>query len=264
MNWIHPTAVIASGARIAQGVKIGAYAVIGPQVVLATGNVVGPHAVIEGATVVGPGNRFLQFCAIGAGPQMDGWAGEPGALIIGAGNIFREFASIHASTGAQPTRIGSRNLIMTGAHVAHDCALGDDIRLANGATLGGHVQVADFAQVSGLTAIHQHSRVGTHAFVAGGSIVTQDVPPYCLVQGDRARLAGLNAVGLRRAGFTLAEVAELRRAYRTLFLGTVPMEGRLAAARLGAGARTLVLLEFLQSSIRGCITTPRSRSRLAA
>ncbi|HQT52492.1 MAG TPA: acyl-[acyl-carrier-protein]--UDP-N-acetylglucosamine O-acyltransferase, partial [Phenylobacterium sp.] len=142
MSLIHPTAVIASGARVAEGVEIGAYAVIGPQVVLATGNVVGPHAVIEGATVVGPGNRFLQFCAIGAGPQVDGWAGETGALAIGGGNVFREFVTVHASTGVEPTKIGSRNLIMTGAHVAHDCVLGDDIRLANAATLGGHVQVA--------------------------------------------------------------------------------------------------------------------------
>lgn len=125
------------------------------------------------------------------------------------------------------------------------------------------MQVADFAQVSGLVAIHQYSRIGTHAFVAGGSIVTQDVPPFCLVQGDRARLAGLNAVGLKRAGVTPAEVAELRRAYRTLFLGTGPMEDRLAAARLSAGARTLVLLDFLESSVRGCISTPRSR-KLAA
>ncbi|WP_310539279.1 acyl-ACP--UDP-N-acetylglucosamine O-acyltransferase [Phenylobacterium sp.] len=263
MSLIHPTAVIASGARIAEGVEIGAYAVIGAQVVLASGNVVGPHTVLEGATVVGPGNRFLQFCAIGAGPQMEGWAGETGALVIGQGNVFREFVTVHASSGQQPTRIGSRSLIMTGAHVAHDCVLGDDIRLANAATLGGHVEIADFAQVSGLVAIHQHSRIGTHAFVAGGSIVTQDVPPFCLVQGDRARLAGLNAVGLKRAGFKATEISELRRAYRTLFLGRGPMERRMAVARLDAGARTLVLLDFLESSVRGCISTPRSR-RLAA
>ncbi len=264
MNLVHPTAVIASGAQIAPGVEIGAYAVLGPQVVLGPGNVVGPHAVIEGATVVGPGNRFLQFCAIGAGPQVDSWAGEAGALVIGAANVFREFVTVHASIGLQPTKIGSRNMIMTGAHVAHDCTLGDDIRLANGATLGGHVEIADFAQVSGLVAIHQHSRIGTHAFVAGGSIVTQDVPPFCLVQGDRARLAGLNAVGLKRAGFALAEIAELRRAYRTLFLGTGPMEDRLAAARRGAGAHTMALVAFLESSGRGCISTPRSRAKLAA
>lgn len=263
MSLIHPTAIIAAGARIAEGVEIGAYAVIGPQVVLATGNVVGPHAVIEGATVVGPGNRFLQFCAIGAGPQIEGWAGETGALTLGEGNVFREFVTVHASTGPAPTRIGSRNLIMTGAHVAHDCVLGDGIRLANAATLGGHVVIGDFAQVSGLVAIHQHSRIGTHAFVAGGSIVTQDVPPFCLVQGDRARLAGLNAVGLKRAGFAGAEIAELRAAYRTLFLGAGAMEQRLAAVRRGAGSRTLVLLDFLESSVRGCISTPRSR-KLAA
>ncbi|MBP7649354.1 MAG: acyl-ACP--UDP-N-acetylglucosamine O-acyltransferase [Phenylobacterium sp.] len=264
MSRIHPTAVIASGAQIAADVEIGAYAVIGPQVRLASRNVVGPHVVIEGATEIGEANRFLQFCAIGAGPQVDGWAGEAGALVIGSNNIFREFVTVHASTGPEPTKIGSRNMIMTGAHVAHDCALGDDIRLANAATLGGHVEIADFAQVSGLTAIHQHSRIGTHAFVAGGSIVTQDVPPYCLVQGDRARLAGLNSVGLKRAGFSAVEIAELRRAYRTLFLGTGPMADRLAAARLGAGARTTALVAFLESSGRGCISTSRSRPKMAA
>lgn len=264
MSLIHPTAVIAAGAQIAPGVEIGPYAVIGPQVRLAAGNIVGPHVVIEGVTAIGPGNRFLQFCAIGAGPQVDGWAGEAGALTIGAGNVFREFVTVHASAGRAPTRIGSRCLIMTGAHVAHDCVLGDDIRMANAATLGGHVEIADHAQLSGLVAIHQHTRIGTHAFVAGGSIVTQDAPPFCLVQGDRARLAGLNAVGLKRAGFSLGEITELRRAYRILFLSAGPMEDRLAAARLGAGAGALALIEFLESSGRGCISTPRSRAQVAA
>ncbi|WP_421933752.1 acyl-ACP--UDP-N-acetylglucosamine O-acyltransferase [Phenylobacterium sp.] len=264
MSQVHPTAVIAPGARIAPDVVVGPYAVIGPQVRLAAGNVVGPHVVIEGATDIGPGNRFLQFCAIGAGPQVDGWAGEAGALAIGGGNVFREFVTVHAATGAQPTKIGSRNLIMTGAHVAHDCVLGDDIRMANAATLAGHVEIGDHAQLSGLVAVHQHTRIGTHAFVAGGSIVTQDAPPFCLVQGDRARLAGLNAVGLKRAGFSPAEIADLRRAYRLLFLGAGPMEDRLAAARLSAGARALVLVEFLESSGRGCISTQRSRLRAAA
>ncbi|MDO8378130.1 acyl-ACP--UDP-N-acetylglucosamine O-acyltransferase [Phenylobacterium sp.] len=264
MSRIHPTAVIAAGAQIAPDVEIGAYAVIGPQVRLAAGNIVGPHVVIEGATDIGPGNRFLQFCAIGAGPQVDGWAGEAGALAIGSDNVFREFVTVHASPGRAPTRVGSRCLIMTGAHVAHDCVLGDDIRMANAATLGGHVEIADHAQLSGLVAIHQHTRIGTHAFVAGGSIVTQDAPPFCLVQGDRARLAGLNAVGLKRAGFSLGEITELRRAYRILFLGDGDREDRLAAARLGAGLHTLALIEFLESSGRGCISTPRSRLRVAA
>lgn len=264
MSQVHPTAVIAPGARIAPDVVVGPYAVIGPQVRLAAGNVVGPHVVIEGATDIGPGNRFLQFCAIGAGPQVDGWAGEAGALTIGGGNVFREFVTVHAATGAEPTKIGSGNLIMTGAHVAHDCVLGDDIRMANAATLGGHVEIGDHAQLSGLVAVHQHTRIGTHAFVAGGSIVTQDAPPFCLVQGDRARLAGLNAVGLKRAGFSPGEIADLRRAYRILFLGAGAMEDRLAAARLGAGAGALTLIAFLENSGRGCISTPRSRAKMAA
>ena len=260
MTHIHPTAIIASGAELAPDVEVGAYSVIGPDVRLGAGSVVGPHVVIEGATDIGPGNRFLQFCAIGAGPQVDGWSGQAGALVIGAGNILREFVTVHGSTGPEPTRIGSRNLIMTGAHVAHDCQLGDDIRLANAATLGGHVQIADGVQVSGLVAIHQHCRIGTQAFVAGGAIVTQDVPPYCLVQGDRARLAGLNTTGLKRAGASPAEIADLRRAYRILFLGPGERLERLAAARLGAGPRALALIAFLESSARGCISSPRTRA----
>jgi UDP-N-acetylglucosamine acyltransferase len=262
---IHPTAVIEPGARIGPGCRIGAYAYVGPQVVLGAGNIVGPHVVIEGASRIGAGNRFLQFASIGAGPQSDDWAGEAGALEIGCDNVFREQVTVNASTGGTPTRIGDRNMLMTAAHVGHDARLGNDIHMANGATLGGHVQVEDQAWISGLTAVHQHARIGALAFVAGGAMVVQDVPPFCMVQGDRARLAGLNATGLRRAGLDAAALAALRRAYRTLFLRGGSLAERIAAARDEApgSAEVARLTGFLEGSARGVICAPRKPAQAA-
>jgi UDP-N-acetylglucosamine acyltransferase len=257
MTRIHPTAVIEPGAQVAEGCEIGAYALVGARVRLGPDNVVGPHVVIEGRTEVGPGNRFLQFASIGAGPQADGWAGEAGALVIGGGNVFREQVTVNASLGPEPTRIGDRNLLMAAAHVGHGAVLGSDIRMANAATLGGEVTVQDFAWLGGLSAVHQRARIGAHAFVAGGAMVVQDAPPFCTVQGDRARLAGLNAVGLKRAGYGPGEIAALRRAYRMLFMGAGPMEGRLAAAAALGGEAVLTLVAFMSPSDRGVISTTR-------
>jgi UDP-N-acetylglucosamine acyltransferase len=255
MDRIHPTAVIAPTARIASGCEVGPYAVIGPQVTMAPDNVVGPHAVIEGRTTIGAGNRFSQACSIGAGPQVTGWAGEAGRLTIGDGNVFREFVTVHGATDGE-TVVGDRCLIMAAAHIAHDCRIGDEVKMANGATLAGHVEVGDFAWLSGLCAVHQWSRIGAHAFIAGGAIVTQDVPPFCLVQGDRARLVSLNATGLKRAGFASAEIMDLRRAYRVLFRGSGSMAERLAELE-GAAGPVAELTGFLRQSSRGAISTER-------
>lgn len=257
MNNIHPTAVVEPGAQVAEDCEIGAYAFVGSQVRLGPGNVVGPHVVVEGRTEIGPGNRFLQFASIGAGPQADGWAGEAGALVIGEGNVFREQVTINASLGPEPTRIGDRNLLMAAAHVGHGGRLGSHIRMANAATLGGDVVVEDFAWLGGLCAVHQRARIGAHAFVAGGAMVVQDVPPFCTVQGDRARLAGLNTVGLKRAGYAAGEIAALRRAYRLLFLGAGPMDKRIALAEALGGDAVAQLVRFMASSDRGIISTPR-------
>lgn len=261
---IHATAILASGAHIHETCKIGPYAVIGEGVRLGPGNVVGPHVVIEGDTEIGAGNHFLASCSIGASPQISGRSSDAGRLVIGDGNVFREFVTVHAG-GEAATVLGARNLIMATAHVAHDCVLGDDIVLANGATLGGHVVIDDLAQVSGLCAIHQHVRIGTLAFVAGGSIVTQDVAPYCLVQGDRARLVSLNLVGLRRAGVLAAEIGALKRAYRALFAGGGPMTERIAAVEAAApDERVMRLVDFLRKSSRGVITASRRALATAA
>lgn len=260
MSQIHPTAAIEPGARLGEGCVVGAYAFVGGRVRLGPGNVVGPHAVIEGDTEIGPDNRILQFASIGAGPQADGWAGEAGALLIGAGNVFREQVTVNASTGPEPTRVGDRCLLMAAAHVGHGAQVGDQVRMANAATLGGEVEVGDGAWLGGLCAVHQHVRVGALAFVAGGAMVVQDVPPFCTVQGDRARLAGLNSVGLKRAGRSAAEIAALRRAYRALFLGTESLEDRLAAARACGGPLGLDLADFMTGSGRGVISSPRRRA----
>lgn len=253
MNAIHPTAVVAPTAQIGKGCEIGPYAVIGPRVVMGPGNIVGPHAVIEGRTTIGAGNRFSQACSIGAGPQVTGWAGEAGRLVIGDDNVFREFVTVHGSVDGE-TVVGSRSLIMATAHIAHDCRIGDEVKMANGATLAGHVEIGDFAWVSGLCAVHQWSRIGAYAFVAGGAIVVQDVPPFCLVQGDRARLVSLNTTGLKRAGFSSAEIMALRRAYRVLFRSAGTLAERLEELS-GAAGHVATLVDFLRHSERGAIST---------
>jgi len=257
MASIHPTAVVADTAEIDPSCDIGPYAVIGPRVRLGPGNVVGPHVVLDGETRIGAGNRFLASCSVGASPQISGRVDHVGRLDIGDENVFREFVTVHAG-GEGVTRIGSRGLFMATAHVAHDCLIGDDVILANGATLAGHVQIGDRAQLSGLCAVHQYVRIGTLAFVAGGSIVTQDVAPYCLVQGDRARLVSLNTVGLRRAGLTAEQARALRRVFRALFQSPAALPERLAAARaLAEDQRTSELVAFVAASGRGVIATPR-------
>jgi UDP-N-acetylglucosamine acyltransferase len=260
---IHPTAVIAPGAVIGEGTRIGPYAVIGAEVRIGRDNMIGPHAVIDGRTTIGDRNAFSQAVSVGAPPQHDAWRGGPAELVIGDGNIVREFATLHGGVLA-PTRIGSRNMIMTGAHVAHDCVLGNDIHMANAATLAGHCVVGDHAWISGLCAIHQHSRIGAYAFVAGGAIVTQDVPPFCLVQGDRARLVGLNAVGLKRAGFTSRSILELRRAFRSLFAEPGALAERIAAVEANAEGPVRELVEFLKADGRGALTTLRRKAGRAA
>ncbi|WP_374575059.1 acyl-ACP--UDP-N-acetylglucosamine O-acyltransferase [Phenylobacterium sp.] len=262
---IHPTAVIAPGAVIGEGVRIGPYAVIGPKVRMGRDNEVGPHAVIDGDTVIGDRNRFHQGAAVGGAPQHDAWTGGDAPLVIGDDNVVREFATLHGGVLA-PTRVGSRNLFMTGSHVAHDCVIGDDVHMANAATLAGHVTIGDHAWVSGLCAIHQHCRIGDYAFVAGGAIVVQDVAPFCLVQGDRAKLVSLNTTGLKRAGFKNAQILELRRAFRTLFADAAPMAERIAAVEAWAGDEGAVrqLVDFLKADGRGSITTLRRKSARAA
>jgi UDP-N-acetylglucosamine acyltransferase len=252
---IHPTAIVAQGAEIDSSVEIGPYVVIGPRVRIGAGTTVGPHAVIEGNTTIGRNNRIFQFAAIGAIPQDLKYAGEETRLEIGDENQIREFATMHVGTagGGGVTRVGNRCLFMANSHVAHDCQVGNGCILANSAALAGHILVEDDVTVGGLAGVHQFVRIGRNAFIAAGSLVTQDVPPYCIVQGDRAALSGLNAVGLTRHGFTPQQISRIKSAYKTLFRGALGLREAIARVRAEHGGHAEVdhLLAFLEGSERG-------------
>jgi UDP-N-acetylglucosamine acyltransferase len=251
----HPTAIIAAGAEIGPGTRIGPYAVIGAGVRLGHDNVVGPHAVVEGDTEIGDRNHIFQFASVGAPPQDLKWGGGNSRLRIGNDNVFREHVTIH-SGAARPlgtTTIGDGNLFMVNSHVGHDCRIGNHTRFVNGAGIAGYCEVDDHAFLSGLVAVHQFTRIGALAFVAAGAMVSQDVPPFCLAQGDRARLVSLNEVGLRRNGFIETDVLMLRKVFRLLFRGGGSKAERMAAVdHAYAGRRGVdLLLRFLSDTKRG-------------
>lgn len=252
---VHPTAIIAPGAKLHATVEVGPYAVIGSQVTIGAGTVVGPHAVIDGRTRLGERNKVFQFASVGAPPQDLKYAGEDSALEIGNENLIREFTTLHKGTtgGGGVTRIGDRNLFMAYAHVAHDCQVGNACVLANAATLGGHVEVGDHVILGGLAAVHQFTRIGKHAFVAGGAMVVMDVPPFCVAQGDRAELAGINSIGLARHGFSEEQIGRVKEAYRILFRSKLPLEEAVERLRteLGDQPEIQALLTFVTSSQRG-------------
>lgn len=255
MTGVHPTAVIHSGVRLHATVQVGPYAVIGQHVQLGAGTIVGPHAVIEGRTRIGERNRIFQFASVGAQPQDLKYAGEDSELHIGDENLIREFTTLHKGTagGGGVTRVGNGNLFMAYSHVAHDCQVGNGCVFANSATLGGHVEIGDHVILGGLSAVHQFTRIGRHAFVAGGSMVVMDVPPYCTAQGDRAELVGINSVGLARHGFSEEQIGQLKDAYRVLFRSKLPLDEALDRLRteLGGSPEIEVLLAFVASSTRG-------------
>ena len=252
---VHPTAIVAPGARLHATAEVGPYAVIGPQVEIGAGTIVGPHAVIEGRTRLGERNKVFQFASVGAPPQDLKYAGEDSALEIGSENLIREFTTLHKGTtgGGGVTRIGNRNLFMAYAHVAHDCQVGNGCVLANAATLGGHVEIGDNVILGGLAAVHQFTRIGKHAFVAGGAMVVMDVPPFCTAQGDRAELAGINSIGLARHGFSEDQIGRVKEAYRILFRSKLPLDEAVERLRTELGDQPEIqeLLTFVTTSQRG-------------
>jgi len=219
MPQIHPSAVVDPGAEIAESASIGPYCVVGPDVVLAEKVVLHAHVVVAGRTHIGAETAIFPFASIGHPPQDLKYRGEPSELVIGAGNIIREHVTMNPGTegGGMITRVGDGCLFMTGAHVAHDCIIEDHVIMANNATLGGHVVLGEHAIIGGLSAVHQFTRIGRHAMIGGMSGVEQDVIPYGSALGDRARLSGLNIVGLKRRGFSRKDIHALRTAYRLLF-----------------------------------------------
>jgi UDP-N-acetylglucosamine acyltransferase len=252
---VHPTAIVTPGAKLHPTVEVGPYAVIGPQVEIGAGTTVGPHAVIDGRTRLGERNKVFQFASVGAQPQDLKYAGEDSALEIGNENLIREFTTLHKGTagGGGVTRIGNGNLFMAYAHVAHDCQVGNGCVLANAATLGGHVEVGDHVIIGGLAAVHQFTRIGPHAFVAGGAMVVMDVPPFCTAQGDRAELVGINSIGLARHGFSEEQIGRVKEAYRILFRSKLPLEEAVERLRteLGDQGEVQALLAFVTTSRRG-------------
>ncbi len=226
---IHPTALLDPAALLGAHVSIGPYCVVGPEVQLGDGVQLMAHVVVDGDTSIGTGTVVYPFTSLGLPPQDLKYKGEKSSLVIGARNTIREHVTMNPGTegGGMVTRVGDDCLFMVGAHVAHDCQVGNHVILANNATLAGHVTVGDYAILGGLSAVHQFVRIGAHAMVGGMSAVENDVIPYGLVKGERAHLAGLNIVGLERRGFEREAIHTLRNAYRMLFASEGTMVERL-------------------------------------
>jgi UDP-N-acetylglucosamine acyltransferase len=262
MSLIHPSAIVDPSAIIGEGTKVGPYSIIGPNVVLGRDNVVGPHVVIDGHTKIGDSNQFYQFSSVGAAPQDLKYRGEASELIIGNRNIIRECVTLQPGTtgGGMVTKIGDQNLFMANTHVGHDTFVGNRCVFANSAALAGHVVVGDGVIVGGLSGIHQFVRLGDVAMIGAGAMVSQDVPPYFMAQGDRAKIHGINRVGLERNGGTREDFAAVRSLYRAVFTPPtgrgaprMTFKERLAAAKeqVAGNARAAQVIGFLESSERG-------------
>jgi UDP-N-acetylglucosamine acyltransferase len=261
MPSIHPTAVVDPRARLAEDVTVGPFCVVGPQVELSPGVELTSHVVVEGRTRIGRGTRVYSFAALGHPPQDLKYKGEPTSLVIGTGNVIREHVTMHPGTagGGLVTTVGDNGLFMVGVHIAHDCVVGNNVVMANNATLGGHVHVGDFAVLGGLAAIHQYARIGHHAMVGGMSGVEQDVIPYGSVMGDRARLSGLNIVGMRRRGFSREDIHALRTAYRLLFAQEGTMAERLedVAEMFQTYQPVMDIIDFIRADSARSICQPK-------
>ncbi|MBF0453500.1 MAG: acyl-ACP--UDP-N-acetylglucosamine O-acyltransferase [Magnetococcales bacterium] len=252
---IHPTAVVSAGAQIGKNVRISAYAVIGPDVHLMDGVEVGPHAVIDGHTTIGSHSRIFNFASVGLEPQDMGYKGEPTRVEIGKGCLIREFVSVHRGTskGGGLTRVGDGCMLMAYSHVAHDCRVGDQVIMANGATLAGHVEIQEQAIIGGLTAIHQFARVGRNSFIGGASAISMDVVPFASAAGNRAKITGVNVVGLRRSGYSEETIKAIRHAHRLIFRSNLRLEQAIAEieSHFASVVEVQCVLEFLQTGQRG-------------
>ncbi len=256
---VHPTAIVSTGAELAAGVVIGPYAVVGDRVTIGEDTVVGPSCLLEGPTTIGRDNHFYGHASVGTDPQDLKFKGEETFLVIGDGNRIREFVTINRGTGAATsyTRVGSRNLLMTGVHIAHDCRVGDDAILANAATLAGHVDIGDRSTVGAFTGIHQFCRVGRYAFIGGYSVVTQDALPFMKTVGVRneARSYGPNTIGLERLGFSSQRLRALKNAHRILFHRGLKLKEAIGEIRSSGTVSEDVeeLIRFIEASERGVI-----------
>jgi UDP-N-acetylglucosamine acyltransferase len=252
---IHPTAIIHPGARLADNISIGPYAVIGEHVAIDSGTRIASHVVIEGWTEIGCDNQVFQFSSIGAAPQDLKYAGQKTYLKIGDRNRIREFTTLNRGTaeGGGVTRIGNDNLFMAYSHVAHDCIIENHVVLANGATLAGHVTIESSSILGGLSAVHQFCRIGCHTMISGGSMVAQDIPPYTVAQGDRARTVGLNLIGLKRSGFSEETTRGIKKAYRMIYRSGLRLEEALhqITEEVEQSPELTHFINFIKDSQRG-------------
>jgi UDP-N-acetylglucosamine acyltransferase len=259
---IHPTAIIESGAELGAGVEVGAYSVIGGRVQLGDGVRVHSHVVIAGRTSIGAGAEIFPFASIGHIPQDKKFCGEESRLVIGERSVIREQVTMNPGTrdGGMETVVGSDGLFMVGAHVAHDCHVGDHVILANNATLAGHCKVEDHVILGGLSAVHQFVRIGAYAFVGGMSGVEQDVIPFGMVLGNRASLAGLNIIGLKRQGFEREQIHNLRQAYRLLFSSEGTLAERLddVDRLFSSDAGVQRIVSFIKADSSRSLCVPRA------
>lgn len=259
---IHPSAVVDPKAQIDHTALIGPFCVVGAGARIGADSRLLSHVVVAGDTVIGARNTIYPFTSIGHQPQDLKYRGEKTQMVIGDDNVIREHVTINPGTtgGGSVTRVGDRCLIMVGAHIAHDCQVGNNVILVNNATLAGHVDIGDFAIVGGLSAVHQFARVGPHAMIGGMSGVEADVIPYGLVTGNRARLKGLNIVGLKRRGFSRQDIHDMRTAYRLLFAEEGTMAERLDdVERLFADKGPIAdILAFIRAASSRSLVQPRS------
>jgi UDP-N-acetylglucosamine acyltransferase len=254
---IDPRAVVSPQAHIAEDVQIGPFSVIGADVVVGAGTWIGPHVVINGPTRIGAGNKVFQFASLGDAPQDKKYAGEPTLLTIGDRNVFRESVTVNRGTAHDKgeTRIGNDNLLMAYSHVAHDCQLGDQIVMANCATLGGHVEVGDWVTMGGLSAVHQFAKVGAYCFIAHNAAVTRDVPPYVMAVGRPAAPHSVNVVGLQRRGFSAQQILNIRRAYRVLYRSGLKLKAAVEELEKAAETQAEIrpFVEFIKRSERSIV-----------
>lgn len=254
---IDPHAIVSPQAELAADVAVGPFSIIGPEVRIGPGTVVGPHVVINGPTTIGADNKIFQFASLGDAPQDKKYGGEPTRLEIGDRNIFRESCTMNRGTihDKGVTRIGDDNLFLAYSHVAHDCVVGSNTVFSNCASLAGHVEIGDWVILGGLSAVHQHCKIGAHAFLAGGAIVTRDVPPYVMVAGNPSQPHAVNSEGLKRRGFTEEQIRAIREAYRTVYRSDLKLSEALerleASAQEQPGVRLFV--DFIRGSTRSII-----------
>jgi UDP-N-acetylglucosamine acyltransferase len=259
---IHPTALIDPKAALDSSVEVGAYSLIGPHVQIGSGTKIGPHVVIDGHTAIGSDNTFFQFSSIGAAPQDKKYAGEPTRLEIGHRNTIREFCTFNLGTiqDVGVTRLGNDNWMMAYVHLAHDCQIGNHTIFANNAQLAGHVHVSDWAILGGFANVHQFCKIGAHAMIGMSTSLTQDVPPYFTVAGNPAAVHGVNSEGMKRRGFSVAQIAAIRAAYKLIYKSDLTMEQAKAALQVESAngdascvAALELLRSFLDNSTRGIV-----------